>query len=222
MKKVKVSVRLYKLLVAAKVEFARGVVIAMTGNTNFTTPSPALSVITSAANSLDNAITAAQDRSRLHISQRKTADGVLDNLLAQLALYVENVSNNDANKILSSGMGVKHSAAASQVPDAPTKLSAVSTTNEGEVELKWHGVPKARVYVIEQSDDVSAVQTQPSTNPAPLSARVFIVWTQTDIITKTKLVVKGLVSGSKYAFRVYVVSAGGKSARTALVVVKVL
>ncbi len=222
MKKVKVSVQLYKLKAAAKVEYAKAVVQAMTGNANFPNPSPTLSVITQAANALDAAISLAQDRSTLHISQRNTAQQTLDNLLTQLALYVENAANNDANKILSAGMSVKHGASNPQIPGVPTNLAAANTTNEGEVELKWHAVSKARVYVIEESNDVSAVQSQPVSNPSPLSAKAFIVWTQTDITTKTKLLVKGLVSGSKYAFRVYAVSAGGKSSKSAPVVVKVL
>ena len=56
MKKVKVNLGLQNFSASEKVEFARGIVTAMTGNVNFTTPNPALSAVTLAATNLDSGI----------------------------------------------------------------------------------------------------------------------------------------------------------------------
>jgi hypothetical protein len=221
--KAKVSLQLSTLKPAQLVEFAKGVVLAMNGNTNFVSPVPTLNNITLAANALDSAITAAQDKSTLHIEQQNAAVIVLADKLTQLGMYVESTANGNASVILSAAMPVKHNRNVPQQPVSPTHVSATNTKVEGQVEIKWKGVKNARVYVVEQSNDVAAINpTTTNTTQAPATARSFITWTITDIITKPKLVVNGLTSGSKYAFRVYAIGAGGKSIYSTVVVVKAL
>src|SRR5205823_3404061 len=89
-----------------KIQFARQIVIDMTGNPNFTTPAPTLASIGTAATTLETAYNAAQTARQ--VSKAKTAaldtpNGSLDLLLAQLANYVENTSGGDPAKIDSSG-----------------------------------------------------------------------------------------------------------------------
>jgi len=219
MKKVKVKAGIYKLKVPQKVELARIVVTCMTGNVNFPNPNPALSVITQAADDLENASIIAADRSRLHVAEEHKAEDELDTLMAQLALYIENAAANDANKIMSSGMDIKHEASASQVPHVPTEFEGASNGQEGQAEFSWKGVAKARVYVVEQSSETSIGSMKTADGTEVLTR--FVAWTISDIVTKTKLVVKGLESGTRYAFRVYAIGAGGKSNKSAEVIVKV-
>jgi len=223
MKKVKVNLGLQSFSAAEKVELARSIVTAMTGNANFTTPNPALSAVTLAATNLDNAIQAAQDKGKSKVAVAHVAEATLDNLLTQLSLYVEIAANNDYTKVLSAGMNVKQGSAAPQLLDAPTGVIAVNTTNEGEVIISWKRVKNSHAYIIEISDDVSAI-TGPtvSTVTPSASARVFILWSFADVVTKSRCVISGLASATKYAFRVYAVGSAGKGNRSVPVVVKVL
>lgn len=218
MKKVKVSLGLKRFSANDKVELARAIVTAMTDNSNFATPVPALSVVTTAATALDVALQNAQDRGKTKIALAHAAEGNLDNLLSQLALYVESASNNDPAKILSSGMRVKNDRTPSQIPGVPVNLSTGFVANDGDVKLMWDIVPGAKVYVIEQTDDPALVISSRSvggSNPAPA-----VNWTQVVIVTKTNFTITGLNSGSKYAFRVFAVGAGGYGAYSDLIVAK--
>ncbi len=215
MKKVKVSLKLFRLNPERKVELARTIVKNMTGNSDFATPVPELTVITSAADALELAIHEAHDRSKTKIAVLRAREVDLDNVLTQLSLYVESISNNDATKILSAGMGVKASPNPVKAPEKPDTPEVQRTEKEGEVLLKWKRVPGAMVYVVEQSHDkVIRPQAEGSVSEA------FISYTQVDIVTTSRLTIEGLEGGRRYAFRVYCVGSGGKSAPSAPAIVK--
>lgn len=224
MKKVKVKLGLKSYSASEKVELARSIVTAMTGNVNFTAPNPALNVVASAATDLDNALQAAQDNGKTQKALARAAETTLDNLLTQLALYVEITANNDDAKVLSAGISVKHSSTTPQLPAAPLGVTASNTTNEGEITISWKRVKNAHAYVIELSDDVAATTTSANTPviSAAAAARVFISWSFADVVTKSRCIISNLASGTKYAFRVYAVGSAGKGNRSAAVVVKVL
>jgi len=218
MKKLKVSLGLKKFSANDKVELARAIVTAMTGNSNFATPFPALSVVTTAANTLDTALQNAQDRGKTKVALARAAEATLDNVLTQLALYVESASNNDAAKILSSGMAVKNDKTPPKVPDVPVNLNTGFVANDGEVKLSWDKVPRALVYVVEQTDDPGAIISSRSVgggNPTPATT-----WTMVLIVTKANLTITGLNSGSKYAFRIFAVGAGGYGAYSDPIIAK--
>ena len=218
MKKVKVSLGLKKFSAGDKVELARAIVLAMTGNSNFTTPVPALNVIATAATALDVALQNAQDRGKTKVALAHAAEADLDNLLTRLSLYVESVSNNDPARILSSGMNVKSGKTPPQLPDAPENLSTAIGANEGEIKLNWDKAPGAKVYVIEQTDDPVVMDSGRSVgggNPAPVTP-----WKLTVIVTRTNFTLTGLVSGRRYAFRVFAVGAAGYGAHSDLVIAK--
>jgi hypothetical protein len=218
MKKSKVSLGLRKFSANDKVELARAIVLAMTGNSNFTTPVPALSVVATAATALDIALQNAQDRGKTKVALAHAAEADLDNLLTQLALYVESASNNDPAKILSSGMRVKNDRTPSHVPGAPVNLSTAFVANDGEVKLNWDKVPLAKVYVVEQTDDPVIMDSSRSVgggNPTPATP-----WKMVVIVTRTRVTITGLCSGSKYAFRIFAIGAGGYGAYSDLLIAK--
>lgn len=222
--KAKVSLGLSRKAVPELVEFARQIVTAMAGNANFPNPNPALSSITAAANSLETAYNNANMSDRAKTLQVNSLRTQLKSLLTQLSNYVANIANGDANMVVNAGMSATTERTPSQIPAAPQNLGALSSLVEGQAIASWDKVKGARVYVVEISDNVAAVN--PVANgtaiPLPTTARSFITWVQADILTKTHCLLTGLTSGIKYAIRVYAVGAKGKGFYSVPVVVKVL
>lgn len=217
-----VSLKLDERTAAEKVEFAHTIVIAMTGNANFTTPNPTLAVVSAAANNLDTAISGAADGWKSKTLAKTTKEQALDDLLTQLGAYVENIANGDETIIRSAGMDARASKSAPQVPDTPINVSATTSTEEGEILLKWKSVKNARVYVIEVSTDVVTAGGTIGTTGTTIDTRSFITWSQVDIVTKSKYKVIGLTSGVRYAFRIRCVGSAGKSNYSVKVIGKAL
>ncbi|MBI3511657.1 MAG: hypothetical protein HY064_13430 [Bacteroidetes bacterium] len=112
--KPKINLDLKRKSVPQLIELGNHIVASMTGNANFPTPHPALAAVTTAITTLQNADTAALGGGAALKSVMHQKQEVLNQLLTQLALYVEGIVNDpsvaDANKevmILSSGMQMK-------------------------------------------------------------------------------------------------------------------
>ena len=119
-----------------KIEFAKNSVTKMTGNTNFATPDVALSLITTATNTLETKYNLAIGGGKQQTADMHQARKALDDLLHKEGLYVERIANGNETIILSSGYN------ASKQP-APAKRPAFSVENgehEGEMFLKHKGV----------------------------------------------------------------------------------
>lgn len=194
----KVKLNLNVLTFTEKVQFARSIVTAMTGNGNFTTPVPTLAALTAAANDLEaksNAAHVKRIAAQTATSLQNDADTELNLKLTQVANYVEIASNGEEAKIASAGIGVRASAApVGQLP-AVQALAATGGDMEGECDLNWQPVPKTRNYVIEKSLD-----------PATATS-----WQQGGFSTKSRFTVEGLTSGTKYWFRVAAIGTAGQS-----------
>lgn len=78
---------------------------------------------------------------------------------------------------------------------APSNLSASAGDHEGEIDLHWDKVARARSYVVEQSPDPPADTT----------------WSNSAVVVKSQATIEGLTSGKKYWFRVAAVGASGQS-----------
>jgi hypothetical protein len=122
-----------KMPVPQKFQFARSVVIAMTGNAHFPNPSPGLAVITGDANNLEVAHIAAQTHAKGTSAQMQALVKVLHLSMQALAHYVENVANADPNNaeaiIKSSGMQIRKTPV-----HKPRILEAISNA-KGQVTL---------------------------------------------------------------------------------------
>ncbi|MDB6124467.1 MAG: hypothetical protein JWQ71_3460 [Pedosphaera sp.] len=193
-----IKLGLDKLPIPDKIQFARQIVTDMTGNPNFTTPLPALTGITAAALALETAYNAAQTARQVAKSATATQDvknDALNLILSQEANYVENTSNGDKAKILSSGFDVRNPSTPIGVLPQVADLSAGPSEDEGSADLAWTGVRGAKSYAIER---------------APNSADLQFVMVGTS--TKTKTSLNTMTPGNKYWFRVAAVGAAGQGA----------
>ena len=195
----KVVVNLKFLPIPEKVEFGRQVKISMTGNAYFANPAPTLTALDTACTDLETAYNNAE-QTRL-LSKSKTViqnqkETAFNDLMNQLANYVENASNGDEAKIKSSGMNAKAKAVKSAaVLSKPENLSATTGDKSNEVDLHWDKTAGSYSYEIEICPD-------------PIDDTK---WQHTKTVTKTSATVSELTSGQRYWFRVAAVSAQGES-----------
>jgi hypothetical protein len=225
MKNEHVSQRLSEREPDEKIEYCRTAVNSVNGNTYFTTPNPALTVITTAVDNYESANLAAKDGGKSKKANLLKEEVVLDNLMNQFGNYVESTANaaallgGDAQAvILSAGMDFRRTRNKAPLPLAPSGLTGESVL-ESMVNLSWKSVKYARAYIVEISHDVTGIQSGAA---APAAPTVFIIWDFADVVVKGKASVAGLSSGTKYAFRVYAIGTAGKGATSIPVVVKVL
>jgi hypothetical protein len=98
----RVSLAFVRRRIALLLEFGRNVIVMMTGNANYTTPSPTLAVVTTALDALDAANQAALEGGRVAISARRGARVEALSLLRQLGAYVQGHCQRDRTFLLSS------------------------------------------------------------------------------------------------------------------------
>ena len=154
--------------------------------------------VTTALDELSQAfalVQAAKSEVTTRVVTQDNAGTKVDQVLTQLASYVESVAGRNDTLITSAGMETKASPSSPTLPSVPQALSASAGEHEGEINLVWKAVPNARSYTIESSQD-------PAT---PAS------WTHVGIATSASKLIANLTSGKRYWFRVAAVSAGGQS-----------
>jgi hypothetical protein len=195
----KIKLNLRNMNVTEKIQFARQIETAMTGNATFPTPDPPLATISTSAadmeNAYNNANVARQDAS-MKVSIQDDKEIVLDANLQKLANYVESASDGDAAKIQSAGMSVRAKPVPVGALPMPAGLAATAGDKEGEIDLSWDRVTGAKSYEVEQSPD-----------PITTSS-----WKHAGVSTKSSITVSGLTSGTKYWFRVAGIGAAGQGA----------
>lgn len=186
------------LPIPQKIVRTRFFVTSMTGNANFTTPSPTLASITTSVNALETASMAALGGGVDDTANMHTKEAALDLLLKSLGGYVESIANNSpANAeaiILSAGMSVKGKGG-KVAHDFEVKV----TNNPGEVKLTHQGVKRG------------AYEYQMTTDPTNESSWVKIYTGTRGTFTKS-----GLVSGTRYFFRSMIIDKNGPSAWSAV------
>ncbi len=179
------------------ITFAQGIVTAMTGNPNFTTPMPALTVITAAITDLQTKIgevTDLQNQLRQAHTDKDTSREGLEQQLNYLANYVEIAAAGSVSKIESAGMSVRSPAVPIGLPTAPQNLNANASTYPGAIDLVWDPVPGAASYEI---------QCKIHGGASPFE--------NAKISTASRTTLEGLTPGTQYAFQVRAVGAAGPS-----------
>lgn len=194
----KIKLNLRSLSPTEIVAKARQIVTALTGNPVYSTPHPALTLITTATDEVETALTdvqAAKQTVATFQSIQHNKTDALEGLLRQLAAYIESVAGDDEAKILSAGVSVRVPATSTSTVTMPTALSTSEGSHEGEVNLKWDKVKGAKSYVIERATD----------------PQVATSWVHAAVSLKASATIRGLTSGTRYWFRVAAVTTGGQS-----------
>jgi Fibronectin type III domain len=194
----RIRLNLSKLSISEKLDLAKQINGALNGNANFPTPTPSLATLSAAASALqtahDEAVTARQE-SRNKTAVQNQAEDELDDALTRLAGYVSSVSGSDEALVTSAGMNFEQPKTPSSTAATPQSFAATTGDSDGEIDTSWNSVAGAQSYVVEQS-----LQAPPAAN-----------WTHVQTTIKSSHTVTGLVSGTRYYFRVAAISAGGQS-----------
>src|SRR3954447_2168773 len=125
---------LTKLTVGGQVQLARTMVTKMTGNSNFTTPSPTLTALTTAADALEaanNAAVAARSTAKLATTTQEDKQAILLGLLNLEISYVQNITGGDKTKIESAGLSVRNTPAPVGPLPAPVSIEVNTNTDPG-------------------------------------------------------------------------------------------
>ncbi|MEI6122151.1 MAG: hypothetical protein WCQ95_00845 [Bacteroidota bacterium] len=129
--------------------FSRSVVDKMTGNPNFTTPSPKLVDVTAAIDDVEDKAALAQGGSKLDHSNLKNSKKSLLELLRKLAKYVDVTADDDEGIIISSGFELSKEPEASQRDD----FWILAGMSPGEFLIGCVAYPKAVSYLWQVSAD---------------------------------------------------------------------
>jgi hypothetical protein len=158
----------------------RAMVAAITGNTSFPTPAPALAAVTTALDNLDTAETAALTRAKGTAEVRDAALAKVKTLLRQLASYVQTIADASGDQagtvITSAAMAVRK-----VTPRQKQVFEAVQSVS-GSVILYGVVAAEATAYIWQMSTDEKT-------------------WTALPTTSKAKTTVSGLTPGVIYSFR---------------------
>ncbi len=172
--------------VPVQIQRVREITVAMTGNVNFTTPSPALNVVDDKADELETAYQESRNRDKDKVAIMRLRRKELLLLIVQLAAYVQQASGGDGEKILSSGFDVVP-------PKTPRPDTAGAVTNlqlsdgpvSGSVFVTWDKADDAVIYLIQSSPTLDFSDDE-----------------MRGITTRTQKLVSGFTSGTTVWFRV--------------------
>src|ERR1043166_7540956 len=196
MPRIKLNIR--NLSVPDKVARGRQIVTAMTNNTNFLNPHPPLSDVTASLSTLEQAHTSLQT-AKADVKAKATAQADAElkanQILAQLAAYVESIAGSDEKIITSAGLETKISRSAPSFLSPPQNLSATAGDHEGVIDLSWKKVSKAKSYTIQMSPDPPTAES----------------WAQAAIATASTRTIETLTGGKRFWFRVAAIGAMGQS-----------
>lgn len=195
----KIKLNLKNTPIPEKVAKARTIITSLTANPDFPTPNPPLLTITSVTDNLEAAVATVQatkQQLKTDFSKQDEREDLFDAAMSQLVGYVQSVAGDDEALIHSAGMDTRASGGQStSVPDLPPSLSATAGDHDGEIDLTWDTVPKAKSYVIEKSGDPPTATS----------------WQHAAVSTKSGATIEGLTPGTRYWFRVAAVGSAGQS-----------
>lgn len=185
--------------VSEKIQLSKDVETGMTGNVNFPTPDPPIATLVTARTTAETSLTS-YNAAKIDADMKKTlldnAEADLEQVLKNMANYVEGRASGDVAMIQSAGMDTMSGKTPPQVP-AQVLIKEITESNiSGQLIIKWGRISNAKSYRVDMNLDVNIPDG----------------WEEVDTITKTKLIVNGLNSGVKYWFRVQAIGAAGRGA----------
>ena len=126
--------------------FGKHVSQMMTGNTNFTTPSPSLATLNTAISDYESALGKMEDPTKVDTSNKNQKRAVLEGILSDLTNYVEANCGNDPTKALSSGFDLFKTPAPASIPATPAGVKAVAGAHSGEIIVSCDAQPDATMF----------------------------------------------------------------------------
>jgi len=192
MAKFRVKLALKDRDVPNKVEFGRIVFANMTGNPDFTAPSPTLAELKTVTDDLE----LAYDNSKhglLSTATLNTAEENFDTIMSAMGNYVGSIAKGTRAIINGAGMDAVE---ASHIPIPLTKVLGVEGKTgklTGDVFFDWEKVKGCRVYV----GYLIAADAPPATKPLEV------------FTTKSKITIGGLEPGKKYLLVLKAIGAAG-------------
>lgn len=192
MKRIKVDFSHFKSLELA--EKASFVIESMTGNVNFTTPSPTLAAMLTETNGLFTAITKAEQGTRAQKKDRDDKTIALAVSLTQLAGYVTSVAGSNETAMLSSGFDLERAKTPigplGQVENVRIRTTGVT----GEVDIRCKKLRGAYVYEVQMT----------------LTPDVEASWLPAATVTKARVLKIGLPSLKVHYFRIAGIGTSGQ------------
>ena len=169
----------------------------MTGNINFTTPSPPLADITGAVDQLlaklEEQKLAALTYHEKTVQVQELRDQLANVLEAERG-YVGTIARGSESVIASAGFDVRQKPVASGILPAPTGVLAKEGSSDGEIIVVWQKVKGAKAYVVEISYDLSDVGN----------------WTYEATVVQNRCYISGIESGTRIYARVVAINAAGQ------------
>lgn len=156
---------------------------ALTGNANFTSPLPTVATLTTARNTYVTAVNAL-DRGATAIAARDQTRQALEQVLRDLALYVQHTCQGDLVKLISSGFPAQRrrgGVGTSGVPQPPQVVKLTRGSASGQVKVRCKAVSGAVLY-----------QCRYATAQAPTA------WTLSDTSSSGGMLLVGLVPVTEY------------------------
>ncbi len=166
---------------------AQAIVTALTGNGNFTTPVPALTVVADAISSFQEAMSNAATGDRTAISIKDEQRRELESILQSLGLYVQLQSGGETSVMLSSGFKISKSPSPVGPLPKPTGFM-ITPTGKDEMKMELDKIDGASAY---QFEFRQTTETQWSLRMS----------------TKTRVIQTEMESGKEYIFRVVPIGA---------------
>ena len=159
---------------------------SMTGNPNFASPTPALTVLQTAITKYSAALGKVVDGTKQDTVLKNQARQELESLLHDLGLYVQLNGQNDEAILASSGFDSSKTPAPVGILAKPTGFGADVNQAKGCIDLWLDSINGARSYLYEYTE-------------TPVTAAS--AWRVLGD-TATSITISGLDSGKEYAFRV--------------------
>lgn len=205
-----------RLSVANKILTARAVVSQMTGNAVYPTPTPPLVDITGATDALELAAQQALKGGTDKTLMKHTIEHQLNQLMGQLQDYVQVASKGEPMAIESSGMEVRNERSPSTLPPVVLNPRATVGSNAGSIQLNWGSAKGAKSYVVEillpaPKNSEPSVPIEDGDGTAVMTDNTATTeWIRIDTVTRSKLTVKNLITGTVYKFRIAAINTAGQ------------
>lgn len=186
----------FRLSPTKLVEFSRNVVVLLTGNANFPTPVPALSVLTAAIDKLDDLIQKSLSGDRIMMALRDVARNELLMVLVDLGAYVQAGCLNSLAIFLTSGFKAIGPRSTSVIPPKPTNARLTQSDVSGSLVFLFKKTRNTQSCSIQ----IAALPTGP--------------WTDYGVTSKGKVTLENLPTMAVTWARVKANGAAGSSGWT--------